>query len=47
LEDRLADFKRPESVYGIDALPRTGTNKIEKFRLRQLADAEQVSPPGA
>lgn len=31
----LAPFKIPEELLPIDVLPRTGTGKIEKFRLRQ------------
>jgi carnitine-CoA ligase len=35
----IAAFKHPEWVFRIDSLPRTGTNKVEKFRLRQTAEA--------
>ena len=31
----LAHFKVPEELYVVDELPRTGTGKIEKFKLRQ------------
>lgn len=34
-EGKLAGFKLPEEVYAVDDLPRTGTGKVEKFRLRQ------------
>jgi acyl-CoA synthetase (AMP-forming)/AMP-acid ligase II len=40
----LADFKAPEHYYAIDALPRTGTNKIEKFRLRNLIATGEARP---
>lgn len=33
--DRLAAFKLPDEVFRVDALPRTATGKIEKFRLRR------------
>ena len=34
-EDRLAAFKLPEEVIEVEELPRTGTGKVEKFRLRE------------
>src|SRR6185437_13246621 len=33
-EGKLARFKMPDEILAIDALPRTGTGKVEKFRLR-------------
>jgi acyl-CoA synthetase (AMP-forming)/AMP-acid ligase II len=33
-EGRLARFKVPEDVVEVPSLPRTGTGKVEKFRLR-------------
>ena len=33
--DDLAHFKCPTSVEFIEALPRTATGKLQKFRLRQ------------
>jgi fatty-acyl-CoA synthase len=33
--DRLAHFKCPTSVDFVDALPRTATGKLQKFRLRE------------
>jgi fatty-acyl-CoA synthase len=33
--DRLAHFKCPTSVDFVDALPRTATGKVQKFRLRE------------
>ncbi|CAG0972678.1 partial 3-[(3aS,4S,7aS)-7a-methyl-1, 5-dioxo-octahydro-1H-inden-4-yl]propanoyl:CoA ligase, partial [Gammaproteobacteria bacterium] len=32
---RLAGFKVPRAVAFVDALPMTGSGKIQKFRLRQ------------
>lgn len=36
-KENLVKYKRPVEVTFIDALPRTGTNKIDKLRLRALA----------
>jgi acyl-CoA synthetase (AMP-forming)/AMP-acid ligase II len=36
-DERLARFKFPEEVFQIEMLPRTGTGKVEKFRLRERA----------
>jgi 2-aminobenzoate-CoA ligase len=36
----IAPYKYPRVVEFIDALPRTGTGKIQRFRLRQRATAE-------
>ena len=33
----LAHFKAPRRVVGIDALPRTATGKLQRFRVRELA----------
>ena len=33
--DHLAHFKCPTSVEFIEALPRTATGKLQKFRLRE------------
>jgi benzoate-CoA ligase family protein len=35
----LAGFKRPRLVVQLDELPRTGTGKIQRYRLRALAGA--------
>jgi len=37
-EGMLAAYKLPEYVFPIDALPRTATGKVEKFRLRKNLD---------
>jgi benzoate-CoA ligase family protein len=39
----LASFKRPRLVIEISELPKTGTGKIQRYRLRELATA-QVAP---
>jgi benzoate-CoA ligase family protein len=39
----LASFKRPRLVIEISELPKTGTGKIQRYRLRELA-AAQVAP---
>jgi acyl-coenzyme A synthetase/AMP-(fatty) acid ligase len=41
----LAAFKRPRRVIEIDELPKTGTGKIQRYRLRGLA--AQAPPPPA
>jgi len=35
--NRLAGFKRPSRVVLMDALPKTATGKIQRFKLRQPA----------
>ena len=40
----LAAFKRPRRVIEIDELPKTGTGKIQRYRLRALA-ARVATPP--
>jgi 2-aminobenzoate-CoA ligase len=41
----IAPYKYPRSVKFIDALPKTQTGKVQRFRLR--AGAQQTSEPGA
>ena len=36
--DRIAPYKYPRAVQFVDALPRTSTGKVQRFRLRQGAD---------
>jgi long-chain acyl-CoA synthetase len=36
-KENLVKYKRPVEVAFIDALPRTGTNKIDRIRLRAMA----------
>jgi fatty-acyl-CoA synthase len=39
---RLAHFKTPRRVMFMEALPKTGTGKIQKFRLRQIAGSREA-----
>jgi len=34
-KENLAGFKRPTSIELVDALPRTATGKLQKFKLRE------------
>jgi len=36
--EKLPRYKRPSRIEAIEALPRTATGKIQRFRLRELAD---------
>ncbi|HEX5229268.1 MAG TPA: AMP-binding protein [Bryobacteraceae bacterium] len=36
-KENLVKYKRPVEVHFIDALPRTGTNKIDRMKLRTMA----------
>ena len=46
LEPRLASYKRPRHVFVVDALPLTaGTGKVQKFRLREIAEARLGGRP--
>jgi 2-aminobenzoate-CoA ligase len=36
----IAPYKYPRSVEFLDALPRTGSGKVQRYRLRQLAGAQ-------
>ena len=41
----LAAFKRPRAVVQVAELPKTGTGKIQRFVLRELADAAVLTAP--
>ncbi|MHA6629698.1 benzoate-CoA ligase family protein [Pseudonocardia sichuanensis] len=41
----LAAFKRPRAVVQVEQLPRTGTGKIQRYRLREQAKAELTPAP--
>jgi long-chain acyl-CoA synthetase len=36
-QESLVKYKRPVEVHFVDALPRTGTNKIDRIKLRAMA----------
>jgi acyl-coenzyme A synthetase/AMP-(fatty) acid ligase len=36
-KENLVKYKRPVEVHFINALPRTGTNKIDRIKLRAIA----------
>jgi fatty-acyl-CoA synthase len=38
--DRLARFKTPRYIRIVDAFPLTASGKIQKFRLREMHEAE-------
>jgi fatty-acyl-CoA synthase len=46
-EDRLARFKVPRYVRIVNDFPMTASGKIQKFRLREIHEAELSSPPHA
>jgi benzoate-CoA ligase family protein len=41
----LAAFKRPRAVLLVDALPKTATGKVQRFRLREAARAQNSGEP--
>jgi 2-aminobenzoate-CoA ligase len=46
VKQRIAAYKYPRAVEFLDALPRTETGKVQRFRLRQMA-AERAAAPAA
>jgi benzoate-CoA ligase len=40
VRERLAEYKRPRWVEFIPELPKTATGKIQRFRLRALAEKQ-------
>jgi 2-aminobenzoate-CoA ligase len=42
---RIAPYKYPRAVEFVDELPRTATGKLQRFRLREAAEAGEMSPP--
>jgi benzoate-CoA ligase len=42
----LAAFKRPRLVLQVEELPKTATGKIQRFRLRELANVHVTPPAG-
>jgi 2-aminobenzoate-CoA ligase len=43
---RIAAYKYPRAIEFLDALPRTETGKVQRFRLRQM-EAERAAAPAA
>jgi benzoate-CoA ligase len=43
----LAAFKRPRAVLEVAELPKTGTGKIQRFRLREQVDATVLGAPAS
>ena len=41
----LAAFKRPREVFFVDALPKTATGKIQRYRVRELIAARSGATP--
>jgi benzoate-CoA ligase family protein len=41
----LPRFKRPQRIHFMDALPRTATGKVQRFKLRQLSAANRGQSP--
>ena len=46
VKQRIAAYKYPRSIEFVDALPRTETGKVQRFRLRQM-EAERAAAPVA
>ncbi|HSA79450.1 MAG TPA: AMP-binding protein [Geminicoccaceae bacterium] len=44
VKQRIAAYKYPRAIEFLDALPRTETGKVQRFRLRQM-EAERVAVP--
>jgi len=40
----IAPYKYPRAIEFVDALPRTGTGKLQRYKVREWALAQQVSP---
>ncbi|WP_406374830.1 AMP-binding protein [Streptomyces sp. NBC_00647] len=47
LKSELAPYKCPREIVFLDALPRTATGKLQRFRLREEAGADALSPPAS
>src|ERR1700733_10235113 len=42
-KESLVKYKRPVEVHFVDALPRTGTSKIDRIKLREMAASESAA----
>jgi 2-aminobenzoate-CoA ligase len=47
VRSEIAPYKRPRAVAFVAALPRTGTGKVQRFRLREMAEAEAAAASAA
>jgi 2-aminobenzoate-CoA ligase len=47
VKTQIAPYKYPRSVHFLDALPRTNTRKLQRFKLREMAQAAAGSGAGA
>jgi 2-aminobenzoate-CoA ligase len=45
VKNRIAPYKYPRAIEFLDALPRTNTGKLQRFRLRELALAQTKNSP--
>jgi acyl-coenzyme A synthetase/AMP-(fatty) acid ligase len=45
VKSRIAPFKYPRAVEFVSALPRTNTGKLQRFRLREMAELTARQPP--
>jgi 2-aminobenzoate-CoA ligase len=45
VKNRIAPYKYPRAIEFLDALPRTNTGKLQRFRLRELALAQGKQSP--
>jgi 2-aminobenzoate-CoA ligase len=46
VKQRIAAYKYPRAIEFLDALPRTETGKVQRFRLRQMEAERVVAPAG-
>ena len=42
VRERLAEYKRPRWIEFLSDLPKTATGKIQRYKLREIAQARQV-----
>lgn len=42
---QLPRYKRPQRIHFMDALPRTATGKVQRFKLRQLSAGNRGQSP--
>ncbi len=44
VKQRIAAYKYPRAIEFLDALPRTETGKVQRFRLREMAAEHALAP---